>query len=465
MKFSLFSFQWLSSEERKLKKEELQLKKAELALKEREITRQEPEVLQKEFMEQVMAAPVKPFKSVRVIGQTCMVVLNDGTTLSKNDPELIGYVRQAQNEEEVIALFTKTEAAVEEDEEERQLVAANLDILRGHEDFVVEGDRAKLKGVNLWIPSIVLASFIELLEKIQDWQNIFDTVGAEGHEVEDMENLYKQYEALKMFWYWTALNPIESSRDSLIEFIKKNDITITTNGLLLMYRRVVKKKNKSNHELVQFISNQYAKIKKWKKSPKNYWVWTTDSGILELREYNGSNGIETNHGNLEQLYLDLPTMQSHSYTDGHTRTKDIRVGQVYKEDEEKIDLDNNVSCGAGLHVGSKSFGFSGFGDVGVIALVNPMYVRSVPNHECSKMRVSEMFIAAVAELDEYEELVEDSTILDYSKEYCSQSIEELAEMLEKKSVEKLACQGNFPAISVLDVQAIKDMLRERIVKI
>ena len=166
MKFSFFSFQWLSSEERKLKKQELELKKEELLLKEKRLNKEEPEVLQKEFMEQVLTAPTKPFKSVRVIGKTCMVVLNDGTTLSKDDPELLGKVRQAQNEEDIIELFCKTES-VKEDEEETKLVAGNLDILKGHEDFVVEGDRVKMKGVNLWIPPIVLASFIELLEKME----------------------------------------------------------------------------------------------------------------------------------------------------------------------------------------------------------------------------------------------------------------------------------------------------------
>ena len=67
----------------------------------------------------------------------------------------------------------------------------------------------------------------------------------------------------------------------------------------------------------------------------------------------------------------------------------------------------------------------------MIALVNPMYVRSVPNHECEKMRVSEMFIAAVAELNEYEELVEDGEILDYSNVYCKESLEELEQMLKE----------------------------------
>jgi len=451
MKFSFFSFGWLTSSERAQKKEELELKKAEIALKERELQIEEFSIKKNNWQEEIKI-PLKPFKSLRVIGKTCMVVLNDGTTLSMDAPELLGDVRQAQSEEEIIELFTKYETYTEKEEEteEKALVVSNLGILKGHEDFLVKGDEVYLKGVNLAIPPIVLASFIELLEAVE-------------MEVADATGIIKQYEALKMFWYWAALNPIESSRKSLIDFIRKNDITITANGLLLMYRKVVKKKG-DNHELIEFISNQYFKIKKWKKSPANYEVWKNGE-IFRCSEEKYIVDWGERIGNLEELYLDLPNMQGHSYTDGHTRKKDIRIGAVYKESEDKINLNNDVSCGAGLHVGSRQFGFDGFGDTGVIALVNPMYVRSVPNHECSKMRVSEMFIVNVAELSEYEELVEDGEVLDYSKEYCSETLEELEQMIKDKRIDKITCQENLPAISIIDVEAIRNMLKERIVKV
>ena len=41
--------------------------------------------------------------------------------------------------------------------------------------------------------------------------------------------------------------------------------------------------------------------------------------------------------------------------------------------------------------------FDSFGDTGVIALVNPMFVRSVPVSDANKMRVSEMFLTKIAD--------------------------------------------------------------------
>lgn len=94
-----------------------------------------------------------------------------------------------------------------------------------------------------------------------------------------------------------------------------------------------------------------------------------------------------------------------------------------------------------------------------------MFVRSVPNHECSKMRVSEMFIAGVLELDEYQEHIESDDVNDYSEIYFNQSVEELEKMLEEKKFDVLTCQENVPVISVMDIKSIKDLLKSRVISI
>lgn len=81
------------------------------------------------------------------------------------------------------------------------------------------------------------------------------------------------------------------------------------------------------------------------------------------------------------------------------------------------------------------------------------------------MRVSECFIAAVAELEEYTELTEGTEVLDYSNIYSSQTLEELEKMLEGKTFEKIACQEFLPAIPLVDIENIKEMLKLRIQKI
>lgn len=454
-KFSFFSFNWLGSEERKQKKAELELKQRELDLKEKTLL----QLGTKEQLDQDTVEATRAYRSVRLIGKTCLVVLNDGTTLSKEEPGLLEEVRKATDEASIIEMFTKYDKYTdrEEEKEEHALVVSNIGVLKGHEDFLIQGENVYLKGVNLVIPPVVLSSFIELVEKIDGmYENI-----EEGCTSCDIEELEEQYEALKMFWRWTSLNPIENSREDLIRFVKENDITITANGLLVCYRRVVKKGG-DNHELIGFISNQYAKLKKWKKAPKNYWVWKD----LTLTDYEPSPGREDEcEGNLEELYLDLPNMQKHSFTDNHTRRKNIVIGSIYKEDEDKIDTNNLRDCSSGLHCGSKAFGFDGFGDVGVIVLVNPMYVRSVPVSDAHKMRVSEMYILNIADLEEYSESVEKAEITDYSNEYCSQTLEELEQMIKDKKIDKISCQDNLPAISIVDVEAIRNMLKDRIIEI
>ncbi len=62
--------------------------------------------------------------------------------------------------------------------------------------------------------------------------------------------------------------------------------------------------------------------------------------------------------------------------------------------------------------------FDGFGNVGVLALVNPMFVRSVPYYECNKMRVSEMMIVAKLNVEDYKKSVSDEEMNDFSEIIC-----------------------------------------------
>lgn len=106
--------------------------------------------------------------------------------------------------------------------------------------------------------------------------------------------------------------------------------------------------------------------------------------------------------------------------------------------------------------------FSGFGDTGVLALVNPSKVRSVPYYEGNKMRVSEMFIAAVVDIEEYKNSVSDSDIADYSQDYFNQSVEELEEIVKSKKFDTLTCQEQLPAVSMLNIEEIKNSLKKKV---
>lgn len=320
MKF--FSFDWLKSDERK-ELNKLREEKLKKEIKE--------EIIQEQIAQIPMQyLPVKPYSKLFLVNDIITIVFNDGSPYSRSgvDKSFADKVRECTTEAEVFALLQPKIESKKEEELAQEIDEPDLSILKSNNKFIVEGKRVFFKGINLEIPSIIVVSFIEALEK----------------------GLLEEYNSLKYFWMWTALNPIESSRKDLYSFIQKNDIKITTNGLLEMYRRVVSTGNE-NKALVTFISEQYYKVKKWKKSVKNFSVYSRlgEYQIMSIeKQPTGDNPYWEKVGNLEELYLNLPSMMENTFTDAHTRSKEIKVGQVYKEDEDKINLDNNVSCGAGL---------------------------------------------------------------------------------------------------------------------
>lgn len=449
----LFSFDWFRSEERK-----------ELQRLQVDAQRIKNQLLTKQLLPPPEEVAKKPYKKLLYTNGSITAVFHDGVVITKKgcDAECFNRAKDAYSDDVLRTLLLPAPELVKQPteaytKEELQLVKANIHSVVEHEDFEAIEDDIFLKGVKLPIPPIVLASFIELVEKLN------------APFVTNKTELAEKFEALKMFWRWTALNPIESSRNDLYTFIKKNDISITANGLLPLYRRVVTVGN-SNKELVKFISEEYARIKRNKKAPKNYNVLFNEKEGYLLSTNNTAAGLillggRELKGNLETLYLDLPNMTENIYTDGRTRKMVIKIGEIYKESEDKIDLDNTKECSRGLHVGSRDFGFHGFGDTGVMALVNPMKVRSVPLADSYKMRVSEMFIVGVMPLEEYSKDIDDGVLADYSNEYFNESVKELEEQLATRSYEKLSCQENVPALAIVDIKSITESLKARIVKI
>lgn len=379
------------------------------------------------------------------------VILKNGNTLSGIvEKEVYAQIKECNDELVLVNLLSPPKKIEEEngsdfDIEVEKIITPLINILSSNSNFEIENNKVYLKGIkSIAIPNSIVAEFIRL-----------------------QENLYlnkKEFDALLMFTFWLLLNPIESSRNDCLTFIKKNDIQLTSNGLLICYRNVVSK-GSANKELIKFISENYFKKKKQKKSTKNYSIYSKLGDFILCKNNKlpeETNPYWENIGNLHSLYQDLHTLKENTYTDNHTRTKTIKIGSIYKEDEDKIDLDNTRDCSSGLHVGSKQFMFDSFGDTGVIALINPMFVRSVPVADAHKMRVSEMFIATIADKEEFDNLNE---LIDFSQEYCSNTLEDLQMELSNKVFEKLSCQNNLPITSLKEIIDITKVLSERIVKV
>lgn len=398
-----------------------------------------------------------------VSNQTVIVVTCDGDKFegSNVQKEQVDKLRTS-SKEEIINILTPTVCTeIKEIEvKEQELVSKFLGVFNNSEDFQVLNDQVYFKSVkNIAIPNIIVARFIELLQNIESNKNsVIDLFNYNGTKV-----LEEQYNSLKMFTFWLLLNPIKAAREDALDFIKKNQIPITSNGMLVTFRKVVSKGAK-NKELVKFISESFFKTKKNKKSPKNYEIYDDNSFVLVQKDK--KHDFNNYKGNLADLYSNLTNLEENIFTDNHTRSKSIKIGEVYKEDEDKIDLDNTKDCSAGLHSGSLSFGsFNSFGDTGVICLVNPMKIRSVPINDCSKMRSSELFPIAIIDFEDYKNFVETNEVSKFSEIYCNESIEFLQEALKNKQFDKFTCQDNLFEMNPKEIINVIETLKKRVISI
>jgi hypothetical protein len=402
-----------------------------------------------------------PYKVISYINGEINVTLHNGRVVSRAncDKERLDKIVKTKTEEDLLLLLIDNENhgtendVLEGTSVEKQIVKETKNILLEDDDFIETREGLTFKGIPLEIPNLIVATFIELLERI--------------HLSKDKvvkKELQDKYDALKLFWCWLAQNPIPESRRDAISFIKKNEIIIDKNGLLVLFRKVVSLKNNNVDSVFrEAVCSNYIKVRKWKKSPSGYTL-TVSNGKYEIEKtkilFKGKPV-----GNLEELYKNFQKSEDNLYTDNHTRSKRIKVGEIYREDESKIDLDNRKACSSGLHCGAVSFGFNGFGDTGVIVLVNPMNIRSVPISEVNKIRVSEMFIVGVYNLEDYKKDIKSQVFSDYSDQYCNIRLDEIKESLKNKDLTKFSCKGNSVPLSLVSVEELRNIIKNRIKKI
>ena len=441
---------WLNSEEREI------LKRAK-ELKENPIVSASAPVIKQEEVE----ISTKPYRNILYSNGILTVVFKDGTTVSKSnvDQDIFNSVKDSISQTDIEKLMIQKVVNPEPEDstkqqfetpEERKLVSDNLEVFLGNPNFEVKGKDVFLKGVNLAMPASVIASFIELLEKL-------DALQYEEAEKPDLED---QLEALKMFWLKLALNTLPQSREDLLTFVRKNDVRITRNGNLILYRRIVSKDG-ADQKLVTFVSQEYYRIKKAGLDTRNFAIAKNgdDYELVDLEKYDGTGNVP--FVNLQVAYLELPTYQSNTFTAWHDPKVDIKIGSIYKIPEKGINLDNGLCAAGGLHAAAVDYNYSGFGDLPVVVLVNPSKAITVPKNETGKLRTTEMFIACVNDKEQGKHF-DESALGVFDEEYHDLSITELEEAAKTKSFEKLSVLDTVPAVSLVDLNTIKQMLQKRV---
>lgn len=395
----LLGISWFRTRKEKELKEQEQSLKNELLQAQIEVVR-----TQSQNRTQIVEESIKLYKKVKFVNNVLTVVLNDGSIISKTEATESDFrgVRDAKTEREITDLILAEERELPKEENVRNdKAAASFDFLLSSGHFESNEGSLYLKGVKRSIPALLINAFNDTLMSGND---LF-------------------FESLKKFWLKCCLNPNAQSAEDLFTFLNKHHFSLDKHGNFYAYRRVVSR-DTANRDLVAFVSNTYTKVKSiWKKKPSNYTVYESD-GSYSISEVGHVNDL----GNLEQLYLDLPSLQEKTYTSKHTGLEDYRVGSIISMSRDKGDDNNSVSCSKGFHAASKEYNYSGFGDTPILVIINPMDVLAVPKGEDGKLRTSRWFFASI--LAEEEQHILDNVDFDVTElgdrfeELCAENLEE-----------------------------------------
>lgn len=147
------------------------------------------------------------------------------------------------------------------------------------------------------------------------------------------------------FWTLLSLNTDERCRQNLFWFLQKYGMTISKSGFFVAYRNV-------------------------------YYKGTDPDGT--------------------------PV-----YTDGYTRTFRIKIGEMVTQDRSKCDSSQDVTCSKGLHAaGAAWLERNYYGDVGLVCLINPADVVSVPKDDnYGKLRCCAYLPIDYAKFDNYGHII------------------------------------------------------------
>ena len=452
---SIFSLSWFKrqSELENLVIEEQQLKN---------------EILKKELG---VDLDKKPYLNVKLVNDSLTIILNDGSILSKPNATQADYhaAISARTEASLYSICADSTVMDERRKKEAEVarikaVQQGIKRLEGLADFEIDGNSVKLAGTGRTMPQLLVEKFIELVD-------IYD-VDPFNDVTDDQE-----YQALKRFFMWCCLNPRAEVANDLYDFLNKNSFRITKQGFFVALRNVVTLHG--GVELVQFVSNAYNKVKAvWKKSPDKYTVFLQNCEYKLVHEddlyetigdydengdfYEDEVTIEHGEkiGNLTELYLDLPNRHENRFTDAHTRTFDIRVGQVVNMPPQECNWSTADCAHAGLHFTADEINYVGCGDQSVLILINPMKVVGIGE---AKGRCYEYLPIMTVSREESTEILHDLDFdtLELDEAFAIHELENLAEKVKGGFViEATKHQFNIPAMTHSQIENIVASLEE-----
>ena len=167
------------------------------------------------------------------------------------------------------------------------------------------------------------------------------------------------------FWTLVSMNPDSRVRNNLFWFIRRWNMEITQSGFVVGYRNVdLKEKGKFTPLQVKEIINTFY-IKKY------------IDGVNPKEE---SIEVDGRFHNLEEAYNEVVNNDCGPvFTDHHSHSFTIKLGQPVSMPREDCDSNQEHSCSQGLHIGAKGWLKENYyGGYGLQCLVNPAKVVAIP---------------------------------------------------------------------------------------
>lgn len=420
----------------------------------------------------------KPYLNVRLVNDSLTILLNDGSILSKPNATKDDYYAavNARTEDTLYTICTDSTVMEEKRRQEAEIarikaVQQGIKRLEGLADFEIDGNSVKLAGTGRTMPQLLVEKFIQIVDAEEcksKWSN---------WSIEERLAENEEYQALKRFFMWCCLNPRAEVANDLYDFLNKNSFRITKQGFFVALRNVVTLHG--GVELVQFVSNAYNKVKAvWKKNPDKYTVFLENGAYKlvhedDLYETIGDydedgdfyeDDVTIDHGEkiggLTELYLDLPNRHENRFTDAHTRTFDIRVGQVVNMPPEECNWSTADCAHAGLHFTADEINYVGCGDQSVLILINPMKVVGIGEF---KGRCYEYLPIMTVSREESTEILHDLDFdtLELDEAFAIHELENLAERVKGGFViEASKHQFNIPSMTHVQIENIVASLEE-----
>lgn len=299
-------------------------------------------------------------------------------------------------------------------------------------------------------------------------------------------NSHYTVSSLILFLKQLMLCPNKNVRDNAINYIERNGMFITKNGMLLTFRRA----NKGSSSFNGQIESIYNKVKGWKKAPKNYTLFRKDDGETDEIIYKVNCSEElfvtkdgetySNIGNLEVLYNEMETIDSNKYfpeykdnttffIDGERKhgSPYYVIGKETRLPREYTDESDN-QCSTGLHSWSKldHNSYRGFGNKILAVLISPIDFVSSPYGDNSKMRSAAIY--PVFELEERDlENFDETYIGNIDLEYFNYTLEYIEEQFKLSKEERIIyVNGDIDEKELIrNLSEVENIINNRIIKV